>query len=235
MDFLPAADAAQPSVYFTSVTRHMAFAISAPQPSGTSALVETFLASSQEGRARLVSELAFAWAQGSFVQPSVKALLECSSRSPVRLAQIDSTVCRTLLPLLLHQTPVGSSPVGAAIAATQFLTIHPEGTALLSSLGHQLRVVDRSSATAVEAVHGAIALLARQQARDAEDGVSVAAALLKTRIDDFLTLPPGSSSRQQQALFDDLDRLKALLPFSPYFEPCTAAFAHPMLQPQPAS
>jgi len=204
---------------------------SAPPPSSTHALVETFLASSQEGRARLVAELTFAWAQGSFVQPSVKSLLECSSRSPVRLAQIDATVSHTLLPLLLRQAPMGSSSVGAAIAATQFLTLHPDGTALLSSLGHHLRVVDRRSAAAVEAAHGAIALLARQQVRGDAEGVSIAAALLKARIDDFFMLPPRASSHQQQALFDDLDHIKMLLPRSPYFEPCTAAFAHPMLQP----
>lgn len=195
----------------------------------SSALVESFLASSQEGRARLVSELTFAWALGSFVQPSVKALLGCSARSPVRLAQIDTTVSRTLLPMLLT---AGSSQVGAAIAATQFLTLHPDGTALLSSLGHQLRATDRSNGAAVEAAYGAIALLARQQVRDARDteGVSIVAELLKTRIHDFVTLPPGATSNEQQALFADLDHLKTLLPFSPYFEPCTAAFQHPMMR-----
>ena len=89
-------------------------------------------------------------------------------------------------------------------------------------------------------LHEAIALLARQQARQGPSAAgtmpqSIAMELLESRVADYTALPTGPASAQlQEAIFADLEQLKGLLPFSPYFGPCTTAFGHPMLQPQAA-
>lgn len=203
--------------------------------------VDTFLASSQDTRADLLECWTVSWAHGAPFSSCLSALLESSITSPVRLQQIDNVVSTTLVSLLLDRPVrapcsstqgVGTSAsVGAAVAAAQFLAIHPTSSRLQDTLCNELR----SQADTTQ-VHGAIARLARQQAlQEPSAGKpprSIATGLLEAREADFKAL--GTSGRlAQQRIFADLEQLKGLLPTSPYFGPCTSAFAHPMLSRPP--
>ena len=197
--------------------------------------VEAFLASSQDARAGLLTRWTISWArEGAPFTSCLAALLESSTTSPVRLQQIDCVVSTTLVSLLLEQGAGTGASVGAAVAAAQFLAIHPSGSRLQDTLCNELR-----SQADTAHVHGAIALLARQQAQQgAAAGTmprSIAMELLESRIADYTALPTGASAQLQQQIFADLEQLKGLLPMSPYFGPCTTAFGHPMLQPQQAA
>jgi hypothetical protein len=200
--------------------------------------VEMFLASSQDDRADLLTRWTVSWArEGAPFSSCLSALLEASMTSPVRLQQIDNVVSTTLVSLLLER-PVRapcsstqragiSASAGAAVAAAQFLAIHPTGSRLQDALCNELR-----SQAETTQVHGAIALLARQQALQGPSAGkprSIAMELLESRIADYKALATGASGKLQQQLFADLEQLKGLLPMSPYFGPCTSAFAHPML------
>ena len=195
--------------------------------------VEVFLASSQEARADLLTRWTVSWArEGAPFSSCLSALLDSSMTSPVRLQQIDSVVSTTLVSLLLEHPVRGpwsstlGASVGAAVAAAQFLAIHPSSSRLQDSLCNELR-----SQTDTIQVHRAIALLARQQAlQDPRAGKprSIAMGLLESRIADYKA-GGGQSSQLQQRIFADLEQLKGLLPMSPYFGPCTSAFGHRML------
>ena len=195
--------------------------------------VEAFLGSSQDARADLLTRWTLAWVEGAPFASSLSALLQSSMESSVRLQQIDNLVSTTLVSLLLEQGTDTRAGVGAAVAAAQFLAIHPTGSRLQELLCDELR----SQADTAQ-IHGAIALLARQQARQgaAAGGMpqSIAMDLLESRIADFAALPTGARQQLQQEIFADIEALKGQLPISPYFGLCTAAFAHTMLQPQAA-
>ena len=195
--------------------------------------VEVFLASSQEARADLLTRWTVSWArEGAPFSSCLSALLDSSMTSPVRLQQIDNVVSTTLVSLLLEHPVRGpwsstlGASVGAAVAAAQFLAIHPSSSRLQDSLCNELR-----SQTDTIQVHRAIALLARQQAlQDPRAGKprSIAMGLLESRIADYRA-GGGQSAQLQQRIFADLEQLKGLLPMSPYFGPCTSAFGHRML------
>ena len=204
--------------------------------------VNTFLASSDDTRADLLECWTVSWARdGAPFSSCLSALLEQSITSPMRLQLIDNVVSTTLVSLLLDR-PVRapcsstqgdgtSASVGAAVAAAQFLAIHPTSSRLQDTLCNELR----SQADTTQ-VHGAIARLARQQAlQEPSAGKpprSIATGLLEAREADFKAL--GTSGRlKQQRIFADLEQLRGLLPTSPYFGPCTSAFAHPMLSRPP--
>lgn len=203
--------------------------------------METFLASSQDARAGLLQGWTVSWARdGAPFSSCLSALLESSITSPVRLQQIDHVVSTTLVSLLLDRpvrapclsTAGFSASVGAAVAAAQFLAIHPTSSRLQDTLCNELR--SRADTTQV---HGAIALLARQQALQepsaGKPARSIAMGLLEERIADYKALPTGASAQLQQRIFADLEQLKGLLPMSPYFGPCTSAFGHRMLSRPP--